>query len=69
MADQWWDPEGEFRPLHELNPVRVGYIRQRLSKHFGRDPDGDAPLKGLRILDIGCGGGLVSEGMIGRAHV
>jgi 2-polyprenyl-6-hydroxyphenyl methylase / 3-demethylubiquinone-9 3-methyltransferase len=61
MADEWWDPEGEFRPLHELNPVRVGYIRVRLAEHFGRDPEGDAPLAGLRILDIGCGGGLVSE--------
>jgi 2-polyprenyl-6-hydroxyphenyl methylase/3-demethylubiquinone-9 3-methyltransferase len=61
MADEWWDPDGEFRPLHELNPVRAEYIHARLAEHFGRDPESDAPLAGLRILDIGCGGGLVSE--------
>lgn len=61
MADEWWDPAGKFRPLHKFNPVRLGYIRDRLARHFGRDPLGAKPLDGLRILDIGCGGGLVAE--------
>jgi 2-polyprenyl-6-hydroxyphenyl methylase/3-demethylubiquinone-9 3-methyltransferase len=63
MADEWWDPTGKFRPLHKFNPVRLGYIRDRLSAHFGRDPLAPRPLDGLRVLDIGCGGGLVCEPM------
>lgn len=63
MADEWWDPAGKFKPLHKFNPVRLGYIRDRLARHFGRDPLGPKPLAGLRILDIGCGGGLVAEPM------
>jgi 2-polyprenyl-6-hydroxyphenyl methylase/3-demethylubiquinone-9 3-methyltransferase len=65
MAEQWWDPKGKFRPLHELNPTRVKYIRDRAISHFGLPP-GDTelrPLTGLRILDIGCGGGLLCEPM------
>lgn len=67
MAEQWWDPTGKFRPLHELNPTRVKYIRDRavshFGGHFGREVNGAElkPLAGLRILDIGCGGGLLCE--------
>ncbi len=61
MAESWWDPQGKFRPLHRLNPVRVGYIRDRLAAKFGRDPLGPRPLAGLTLLDIGCGGGLLAE--------
>lgn len=61
MAEHWWDPEGEFRPLHRFNPVRLGYIRDRLCAHFDRDPRALGTLDGLSILDAGCGGGLVSE--------
>ena len=63
MAEEWWDPAGKFRPLHQLNPARLRFIRDRLAGHFGRDPLGPSPLVGLRLLDIGCGGGLVSEPM------
>ena len=63
MADEWWNPRGKFRPLHKFNPVRLGYIRDRLARHFGRDPLAPNPLAGLRLLDIGCGGGLVAEPM------
>lgn len=63
MAEEWWDPAGKFAPLHKLNPVRLAFIRDRLAGHFGRAPLDDAPLRGLRILDIGCGGGLVAEPM------
>jgi len=63
MAAEWWDPNGKFKPLHKLNPVRLRYIRDRLCAHFGRDPSADRPLADLRILDIGCGGGLVCEPM------
>lgn len=61
MADAWWDPQGDFRPLHRFNPVRLAYIRDRLCQHFGRDPKAERPLKGLKLLDVGCGGGLLSE--------
>jgi len=57
----WWDENGPFRPLHMLNPVRLHYIRDRITEHFGRDSESMDPLKSLKILDIGCGGGLVSE--------
>ncbi len=65
MADEWWDPAGSFRPLHQLNPVRVAAIRDRIARHFGRDPGRERPLAGLRVLDIGCGGGLVAEPLAG----
>ncbi|MGF1631663.1 MAG: bifunctional 2-polyprenyl-6-hydroxyphenol methylase/3-demethylubiquinol 3-O-methyltransferase UbiG [Kiloniellaceae bacterium] len=61
MAEAWWDPEGKFRPLHRFNPVRLAFIRDRLCERFGRDPKADRPLKGLKLLDVGCGGGLLSE--------
>ncbi len=63
LADQWWDPDGSFRPLHKLNPVRLEFIRDRLAAHHGRDPLTPAPLAGLEILDVGCGGGLIAEPM------
>jgi 2-polyprenyl-6-hydroxyphenyl methylase/3-demethylubiquinone-9 3-methyltransferase len=63
IADEWWDPAGSFRPLHQLNPVRVAAIRDRIAAHAGRDPKQDRPLSGLRIIDIGCGGGLISEAL------
>lgn len=61
LAEQWWDPDGSFRPLHKINPVRVRYVRDALAAKAGRNPDGDAPLAGFAILDVGCGGGLLSE--------
>ncbi len=61
MAESWWDPHGKFRPLHQINPVRIGYIRDHACAHFGRDPLSEEPLTGLRVLDIGCGGGLLCE--------
>ncbi len=61
MAAEWWDPTGKFKPLHKINPVRLTYIRDKVAGHFGRDPKSHHPLQGLRILDIGCGGGLLSE--------
>src|SRR5256714_4238864 len=62
-AEAWWDPEGGFRPLHRLNPVRLDYIRQHLTAHFGRSISSLRPFAGLTLLDIGCGGGLVAEPM------
>lgn len=61
MADEWWDPKGKFKPLHKFNPVRLGYVRDRVIAHFGKDSTVRRPLEGVRILDIGCGGGLLSE--------
>jgi len=63
MSALWWDTEGPFRPLHQLNPVRLRYIRDRLCQQFGRDPTAPRPLDGLRAADIGCGGGLLCEPM------
>lgn len=63
MAADWWDPKGKFRPLHRFNPVRLGFIRDQAEAHFGLVPSLKKPLNGLRVLDIGCGGGLVSEPM------
>jgi 2-polyprenyl-6-hydroxyphenyl methylase/3-demethylubiquinone-9 3-methyltransferase len=63
MAAEWWDPNGKFRPLHKFNPVRLQYIRDLACDQFGRDPLSHQPLAGLRLLDIGCGGGLLSEPM------
>jgi 2-polyprenyl-6-hydroxyphenyl methylase/3-demethylubiquinone-9 3-methyltransferase len=61
MADEWWDANGPMRPLHRLNPTRLAYVKERIVAHFGRDGHSARPLDGLRILDIGCGGGLVAE--------
>lgn len=63
MAAEWWNPRGKFRPLHKFNPVRLEYIRETVIAHFGRDPSAARPFEGLRFLDIGCGGGLLSEPM------
>jgi 2-polyprenyl-6-hydroxyphenyl methylase/3-demethylubiquinone-9 3-methyltransferase len=63
MAAEWWDLEGKFKPLHMLNPCRLDYITRQIAGEFGRDLDGALPFKGLRILDIGCGGGLLCEPM------
>ncbi len=63
MAAEWWDPEGKFRPLHMLNPVRLEYITRQIAAEFGRDRSAERPFAGLRLLDIGCGGGLLSEPM------
>lgn len=61
MAEEWWDPRGKFKPLHKFNPVRLTYIRDNLVRHFGRDPASIRPFEGLKILDVGCGGGLLCE--------
>ena len=63
IADEWWDPQGKFRPLHQLNPIRLTYIRDEICRHFGKDAREPYPLKGLKVLDIGCGGGLLCEPM------
>lgn len=63
MAAEWWDPAGKFKPLHMMNPVRLDYITRQIAAEFGRDLADPLPFKGLRLLDIGCGGGLLSEPM------
>ncbi len=61
LASDWWDASGPFKPLHRINPIRLTYIRDQLCRKFGRDAKAGASLKGLTVLDIGCGGGLVAE--------
>ncbi|MEM7695657.1 MAG: bifunctional 2-polyprenyl-6-hydroxyphenol methylase/3-demethylubiquinol 3-O-methyltransferase UbiG [Pseudomonadota bacterium] len=61
LAAEWWNPNGKFKPLHKFNPVRLQFLRDKLVKHFDRDAKAERPLEGLRLLDIGCGGGLLSE--------
>ncbi|MCB1739289.1 MAG: bifunctional 2-polyprenyl-6-hydroxyphenol methylase/3-demethylubiquinol 3-O-methyltransferase UbiG [Gammaproteobacteria bacterium] len=63
LASTWWDQSGPFWPLHRLNTLRVDYLRPRLARVFDRDPDAALPLQGLRVLDVGCGGGILSEAM------
>ncbi|MBT8416745.1 MAG: bifunctional 2-polyprenyl-6-hydroxyphenol methylase/3-demethylubiquinol 3-O-methyltransferase UbiG [Silicimonas sp.] len=63
MAAEWWDPNGKFKPLHMLNPCRLDYITSQIAVEFDRDLTTNEPFQGLRILDIGCGGGLLSEPM------
>jgi 2-polyprenyl-6-hydroxyphenyl methylase/3-demethylubiquinone-9 3-methyltransferase len=63
MAAEWWDPEGKFKPLHMLNPCRLGYITTQIATEFARDLKAPQPFADLRILDIGCGGGLLCEPM------
>ena len=63
MAAEWWDPEGKFKPLHMLNPCRLDYITAQIATEFARDLQSSKPFAGLRILDIGCGGGLLCEPM------
>ncbi len=62
IANEWWDPEGKFKPLHKLNPIRIKYIKDNISEHF-KIKSNQLPLKNIKILDIGCGGGLLSEPM------
>jgi 2-polyprenyl-6-hydroxyphenyl methylase/3-demethylubiquinone-9 3-methyltransferase len=61
LGDEWWAPEGPMKPLHRMNPPRVGWIRDRLCERRGRDPKALRPLDGLAILDVGCGGGILCE--------
>jgi len=63
MAEDWWNPRGKFKPLHIMNGCRTGFIKDEICAHFLRDPEAKLPLKGLRILDVGCGGGLLCEPM------
>jgi len=63
IAAEWWDPKGKFAPLHKFNPTRLSFIRDQALHRFGRDPKARRPFEGLRLLDIGCGGGLLSEPM------
>jgi 2-polyprenyl-6-hydroxyphenyl methylase/3-demethylubiquinone-9 3-methyltransferase len=63
IADEWWDERGKFAPLHKLNPVRLTYLRDQLIRHFSRDGASATPLNNLSLVDIGCGGGLISEPM------
>ena len=63
LADEWWDVNGKFKPLHMFNPIRIEYILDEVSKHFKIDKKKEELLKNLKILDIGCGGGLISEPM------
>ena len=64
MAHDWWNPDGMFRPLHVMNGARLSLIKEAVCAHFGRNPDQAQPLSGLRLLDIGCGGGLLCEPMV-----
>jgi len=63
IAEEWWDPFGKFKPLHKFNPVRLAFIRDTICTHLGLDRHQKRPLEGIRLLDIGCGGGLVAEPM------
>ena len=63
LADEWWDVNGKFKPLHMFNPIRIEYITENIKKHFKIKKDKINFLEGLNILDIGCGGGLISEPM------
>ncbi len=63
ISDEWWDPKGPMMPLHRVMPSRMFYMRQQIAEHHGIDPDKPKPLSGLTVVDIGCGGGLVSEAL------
>jgi len=66
LAGQWWDPQGPMRPLHRMNPVRIGWIAERIARAHGRDPAAPDGLAGLSVLDVGCGAGLASEALARR---
>jgi 2-polyprenyl-6-hydroxyphenyl methylase / 3-demethylubiquinone-9 3-methyltransferase len=61
IAAEWWDPHGKFRPLHQLNPVRLAFMREAILAHTGGDARSGKPFAGMTVLDVGCGGGLISE--------
>ncbi|KAL6536092.1 Hexaprenyldihydroxybenzoate methyltransferase, mitochondrial [Orobanche hederae] len=61
IAGTWWDAEGPFKPLHVMNPTRLAFIRSTLCRHFGKDPQCSRPFEGLKFVDVGCGGGILSE--------
>ena len=64
IANEWWNPEGKFKPLHKFNPLRIDYLKKNIIKHFDmKNKKNNKPLNGVSILDIGCGGGLLSEPM------
>ena len=64
IANEWWNPEGKFKPLHKFNPIRIDYLKKNIIKHFDiKNKKNNKPLNGVSILDIGCGGGLLSEPM------
>lgn len=63
LAAEWWNPNGPMKPLHRINPVRLSYLKDEFAKHFARDSRAMRPFEGLRLLDIGCGAGLVAEPM------
>ena len=63
LAEEWWNPNGKFAPLHKFNPVRIDFVREKLLSYFKLNSDSNEPLKNIDILDIGCGGGLLSEPM------
>ncbi|MBW6401084.1 bifunctional 2-polyprenyl-6-hydroxyphenol methylase/3-demethylubiquinol 3-O-methyltransferase UbiG [Roseomonas sp. HJA6] len=66
LANRWWDPDGPMKPLHRMNPLRTGWIADRLARRHGRDPGAPDALAGLRLLDVGCGAGLASEAFARR---
>ena len=61
IAEEWWDPNGKFKPLHKFNPIRISYIKENIINTFNLKNKKDNPLSGIKILDVGCGGGLLSE--------
>ena len=63
LAEEWWDVEGKFKPLHMFNPIRIQYISERIKEYFRLSDKQENPLNGLKILDIGCGGGILSESL------
>ncbi len=63
IAEEWWDERGKFAPLHQLNPARIGYLRDQILRHFARDGASATPLENLSLVDVGCGGGLIAEPM------
>ena len=61
IAEEWWDPNGKFKPLHKFNPIRISYIKENIINTFNLKNKKDNPLSEIKILDVGCGGGLLSE--------